>query len=144
MKLACQITVFLLLLSAAAGLQAQTESFTCKDGQAVVAMEQAAAAKKLQFRSSPFTDNYDIKYHRMEWNIDPAEYYIAGTITTYFRPVENNFATIYFDLANELQINDIQYHGQSLNDFTQNSERLQINLPSPCTFRAARFYQHPL
>jgi aminopeptidase N len=112
-------------------IQAQQESFTCKDEQAIVAMEQASAAKKLQFRSSPFTDNYDIKYHRMEWSIDPAEYYISGTVTTYFQPIESNFTAIYFDFADELQVNSVQYHGQSLNSFTQNSERLQVNLPFP-------------
>lgn len=54
--------LLLLFFALPLALQAQTADFTCKDGQAVIAMEQAAAARKLQFRSSPFTDNYDVKY----------------------------------------------------------------------------------
>ncbi|NBC09243.1 MAG: T9SS type A sorting domain-containing protein [Bacteroidetes bacterium] len=130
MKTIYHATVLLFLLGPVWGLQAQTEDFVCKDGHALVAMEKAAAAQQLRFRSSPFTDNYDISYHRMEWAIDPAEYYISGTITTYFEPTEDNFNTIYFDFANELQVNEIKYHGQTLSGYMQNEERLRIELPN--------------
>jgi aminopeptidase N len=109
---------------------AQPDAAVCKEHAALVAMEQSAAAAKLRFRSSPHTANYDIKYHRLEWEVDPAEYYISGTITTYFVPQEEGFSNIHFDMAEELDVNQIRYHGATLNGYSQNNELLSIELPA--------------
>lgn len=84
----------------------------------------------MSFRSSPFTQNYDLKYHRLEWTIDPAEYYIAGTVTTYFVPTENDFNEISFDLSTELEVDEVLYHGQSLNYQQLSGNQLKIILPN--------------
>ncbi|MBK9735835.1 MAG: hypothetical protein IPO92_13075 [Saprospiraceae bacterium] len=39
-------------------------------------------------RSNLLTANYDLKYYRFEWEIDPAIYAIKGTATPYFKVLE--------------------------------------------------------
>ncbi|MCB9294680.1 MAG: T9SS type A sorting domain-containing protein [Lewinellaceae bacterium] len=107
----------------------QTEDFVCKDFSGLVAQEQHAHEALLNFRSSPFTDNYDITYQRMEWEVDPGMYYIKGTITTYFIPTEEGFEELNFDLSDALQVNAVQYHGSALDAYNQASNRLAISLP---------------
>ncbi|TXB66338.1 M1 family metallopeptidase [Phaeodactylibacter luteus] len=113
----------LLLLSLPALANAQ-EEWVCKSGQALNAMEQL-----LDFRSSPFTDGYDVKYHRLAWEINPNNYYIEGTVTTYFKPVGSPLTQLYFDFSEALQIDGILYHGQPLAAFSQSNDLLGIPLP---------------
>lgn len=109
---------------------AQTEEWVCKDQEAITAMERGAAERQLNFRSSALTDDYDIKYHRLEWNINPNNYYISGTVTTYFMPKEANFVALHFDLANTLQVNSVIFHGQEVETYSQSNNMLTINLPN--------------
>jgi len=109
---------------------AQTEEWLCKDQEAITAMERGAAERQLNFRSSALTDDYDIKYHRLEWNINPNNYYISGTVTTYFMPKEANFVALHFDLANTLQVNSVTFHGQEVETYSQSNNMLTINLPN--------------
>ncbi len=55
--------------------------------------------------------NYDIKYWRCEWDVDPAVQYISGTVTTYFQVIEPDFQTISFDLSQNLQVDQILFNG---------------------------------
>lgn len=112
----------------AIGLWAQTDY--CKDGNEIVEMEARAHANLLQFRTNPYTSNYDLKYHRLEWTVDPRVLYIKGTITTYFVPTEVNFNEIYFELSHVLTVNSVKYHNQSLNFTLTNNDLLQISLPN--------------
>ena len=107
----------------------QTEDFVCKEFSNLVAQEQHAHQALLNFRSSPFTDNYDIRYQRLEWDVDPNVYYIKGRITTYFAPTKENFEQLNFDLSNALQVNSIEYHGNALEGHIQVDNRLAIPLP---------------
>lgn len=75
------------------------------------------------------TSDYDIKYHRLEWRVDPAVYYIQGGITTYFKPVVNNFSKISFDLATTMTVDSVIYHHQPIGFSQMNDNILQINLP---------------
>ena len=109
---------------------AQTDEWICKDQEAISAMERAAAEKHLNFRSSALTDDYDVKYHRLEWNINPNNYYISGKVTTYFMPKEANFVALHFDLSHALQVNNITFHGQEVTTFSQSNNMLTINLPN--------------
>lgn len=73
--------------------------------------------------------NYDMKYQRLCWEINPKEYFIKGSITTYFKPVVASMPEISFDMANELTCDSVVYHGQHLssNHFAGD---LTINLPT--------------
>ncbi|MCB0554291.1 MAG: hypothetical protein KDD02_12125, partial [Phaeodactylibacter sp.] len=107
----------------------QADEPVCKGVEEIAAMEQAAHEGLLDFRSSPFTDNYDIIYQRMEWNVDPNQYYIQGTVTTYFAPTRDGFTAVNFDLSSLLQIDNILYHGAGPLNYNHSGDRLEVILP---------------
>src|SRR5690349_7473342 len=65
--------------------------------------EGAAAEEKLSFEESSFTANYDLKYLRAEWNIDPRVYFISGKVTYYFQAL-SDFTQLFFDLSDSMQV----------------------------------------
>lgn len=93
-------------------------------------IEQKAFAKRLHYKASAKTVNYDIKYHRMEWNIDPDVFYIEGQVTSYFEPTGFPFDKITFDLKSSLTVDSILYHGQKLT-FSHTLDELTATLPAP-------------
>ena len=80
------------------------------------------------FAQNPF--RYDIKYHRLEFDVDPAVYYIKGAITTYFSPRNNNFSEIAFDFSEEMLVDSVIYHSQEIS-YTHNNDTVLISFPTP-------------
>lgn len=116
-----------LLLPFLPGLRAQNADI-CKELDEIQEMEAQHAAKILQFRSSPATQDYDLVYHRLEWSVDPAVHYIEGTVTSWFKPLAAGFNLINFDLADNMQVNEVTYRGTPVS-FTHADNLLQIELP---------------
>jgi aminopeptidase N len=110
--------------------QTHAQQDGCKDELLLHRMEREAAGKKLAFRSSPFTGNYDVKYHRMEWTIDPQVKHIAGRVTTYFEPATDGFQQIYFELSDTLTVNVVLYHGSPVAFQQTPDDYLIIDLPA--------------
>ncbi len=101
----------------------------CKDFDFLVEHERQHYENKLNFRTNANTQNFDIKYHRLEWEVDPRTAFISGTVTTYFIPTEINFDEINFDFSNGMTVTAIHYHGATLSsDHLQ--DNLQIALPA--------------
>lgn len=75
-------------------------------------------------------NNYDIKYHRCEWEVNPAVLYIKGKITTYFKPTVTSFNQLQFDLTDSLTVDSIKYHNVSLAFLQLPGDILQIGFPS--------------
>ena len=74
------------------------------------------------------SDNYDVKYYRCEWEVDPAIRYIKGQITIYFKTIVAS-TSISVDLMSPLVTDSVIQRGSHLS-FTQAAEGLQINFPS--------------
>jgi len=109
---------------------AQSDDLYFKDLHEIVDAERRNHADKLSFRSSPFTDNYDLKYHRLEWTVDPAQLYISGAVTSYFEAITADFQEVNFDLVTELTVSEVLHQGQPLSFIHHNDDRLQIFLPT--------------
>ncbi|SFB95615.1 Por secretion system C-terminal sorting domain-containing protein [Flexibacter flexilis DSM 6793] len=93
----------------------------------LITAERKTATAKQNFAASPFTANYDLKYHRLEWNVNPSVYYISGAITSHFVPKSNGFSEINFDMEASLEVDSILYHGQPITDYTEmEGDRLNI------------------
>lgn len=60
--------------------------------------------------ANEFTDDYDLKYHRFEWNIDPAVHYISGAVTSYFEPIGADMTEMYFQLSPDFTIDSVIFH----------------------------------
>lgn len=66
------------------------------------------------------TGNYDIKYHRLNLNVDPSVAQISGDVTTYFEAKEN-LSQITFELTQNMVVSQVLQRGNALS-FTQNSD----------------------
>jgi aminopeptidase N len=117
-------TLFLLSIFTLS-LSAQEQEWTCKDPELLEALDHYIQSPT---RTNEYTADYDIKYHRFEWTIDPAVRYIDGTVTTYFVPIADNFYHINFELDAALQVQSVSYHGQAVPFMHHQSEgRLEID-----------------
>ena len=75
--------------------------------------------------------NFDVKYYRCEWAVNPAVHYIKGAVTTHFL-ITSSSSSIEFDLANELSVSTVKQRGIPLN-FTHLNNILTISFPAPLT-----------
>lgn len=73
------------------------------------------------------SDNFDVKYYRGEWEVDPAIREIKGKVTVYFKMVVTG-QSVSLDLMNDLTVSGVSQRGNPLT-FTHSGNVLQINLP---------------
>jgi len=96
---------------------------------AIAASEGKAASKLMRVVTNPNTANYDITYHRLKLTVNPANYFISGDVTTYYK-AEQNMNTVTFDMVDELIVSSVKQRNTNLT-FTQNgTDELVINLPA--------------
>ena len=74
------------------------------------------------------SDNFDVKYYRCEWMVDPAVRYINGKVTIYFKPT-TTLTTITLDMQSPLVADSIKRNGTALS-FSQPNNTLVINFPA--------------
>lgn len=86
---------------------------------ALRAAEMASAAKRMEFRPNANTGNYDVKYQRLELNVDPTVAYISGQVTTYFEAT-SVLNQVVFDLSVHMTVSEVLQRGNPL-VFSQNS-----------------------
>jgi aminopeptidase N len=104
---------------------------TDKDFSTVVEMEAAHHHAFFHQRTNALTTDFDVVYHRMEWWLDPAEYYIRGGVTTYFKPTEADFSDLHFDFSGSLAVDSILYQGEQVGFTELGGNVLRIFLPDP-------------
>src|SRR5258705_4471122 len=61
----------------------------------------ARLMNKLAFNAAASSNNFDVKYYRCEWQVDPAVRFIKGKVTVYFI-ITSATNTISFDLMDSL------------------------------------------
>ncbi len=79
--------------------------------------------------SSDSTRNYDLKYHRLEWTLDPNVRSILGVVTTYFEAKEE-LSEVYYDLHNDLTVDSVKQGSQHLDFIRAGNDLLRIFLPA--------------
>jgi aminopeptidase N len=110
-------------------IAAQTPDYDLeKSMNAIIAAEQKHHENMLTYEPSGAGANFDIKYHRLEWRVNPAVRYISGAVTTYFKAVQS-MSLMTFDLETALRVDSVKQRGNKLT-FSQLADKtLQINLP---------------
>ena len=100
------------------------------DVESIARMERDAH-QNLFNNSGRFTaasDNFDVKYYRCEWTVDPAIRYIDGKVTVYFKAT-SALTTITLDMQSPLVADSIKRNGSSLS-FSQPNNTLVITFPT--------------
>jgi aminopeptidase N len=72
---------------------------------------------------------YDIVYHNIKLNIDPAVRQISGSVTSKLIALETNFTRFSFDLENAMTVDSILWEGAKLS-FSHSNEEVQIDITS--------------
>ncbi|HEY4800594.1 MAG TPA: peptidase M1, partial [Bacteroidia bacterium] len=97
--------------------------------QKIVEAEKKAYTKKINPKPSASISNYDVKYHRCEWNVDPAVNFIQGKVTTYFKPLTANFDSVLFNLSDTMKVDSVVYHAHGVL-FSHSGNIIRSVLPS--------------
>ena len=90
--------IFTLLFFITVKTFAQSISDDCKNINDIAMMERLSHERlALNERLTFASNNFDIKYYRLEWEVDPAIRYITGKVTAYY-VITSSTNTIAFDL----------------------------------------------
>lgn len=96
--------------------------------ETIVEAETKAALNRVNFVRNLNTGNYDLKYHRLEFEVDPGVAFISGDVTSYFEAKEN-LSQITFEIDEVLTVSQVMQRGNPLT-FTQNAnDEVVITLP---------------
>ena len=93
--------------------------------------EKISAAKTMNLAVNPNTLNYDVTYHKLEFTVDPAVYFITGKVTTTYTALTDNMLSVTFDLANQMTVTSVTKNGAPLAFSESGNNELIITLPSP-------------
>ncbi|MPS72916.1 MAG: T9SS type A sorting domain-containing protein [Chryseobacterium sp.] len=103
------------------------------DRKGLIESEMKAASRSaLDVNVNPNTLNYDLQYVRLELDLDPTQQYVSGIMTSHFKMLANS-PDIYFDLANNLTVSNVKYHGQNLTFQQLNTDEIRISFPASLT-----------
>ncbi len=125
--------IFLLFIPVAVNAQTADEFFN--QSKKIAASERQAHARLLS-PSSPASaegltgasTNFDVKYYRCEWEVDPAVRYITGKVTIYFI-VTSTSSDITFDLMSPLTADSVKQRNALLSK-QQANNTLQVFFPA--------------
>ena len=88
--------------------------------------------------------NFNVHHYRCEWQIDPGVRYIRGKVTSTFTMLQPG-TTITFDMANQLLVDSVVYHGNKITFQRPGNNSLIVNFPSSIAANAkdsvSVFYQ---
>ncbi|PKP14847.1 MAG: hypothetical protein CVU07_12785, partial [Bacteroidetes bacterium HGW-Bacteroidetes-23] len=112
-----------------------------KEINEIAEAELKSSSSLFDIQANPNTANYDVIYHRLEFDVDPVEYFISGNVTTDFIALEN-MNSITFDLgritnsnnpffSSRITVGSVMMNNQSL-PFVHNaiSKELVITFPT--------------
>jgi aminopeptidase N len=71
--------------------------------------------------------NYDLIHCRLEWNLDPTQTFISGKVTNTFLYTATD-SLVEFDLAQNMVVDSIYYHGERILSFAHTGGKIKITL----------------
>lgn len=123
------LILHIIILFSTLGIAQQTAPPEMDYMKEILVSEQRNAKAKLSYKANANTVNYDVKYHRLEWEVDPSKAEIKGKVTCYFNAMED-LNQIIFDLSKNLIVSEVSQRSLNLT-FSQNTnDELIISLPA--------------
>ncbi len=108
----------------------------CKDLEDIVAIERANHERLMSAdNATAASNNFDVKYYRCEWEVDPAVRYIKGKVTVYFT-ITSATNTISFDLVSLLTTETVK-QGNTTLTYQHSNNELKVNFTN--TLPAGKF-----
>lgn len=101
-----------------------------KDFEKLRIQEARNAFKRMTYQTNANTGNYDVVYHKIDLDVDPAQAFISGTVTTYFKP-KTGINSMVMELSDNMTVSAVNYLSDNSSlSFTQNSnDEVVIQLP---------------
>lgn len=120
---------FTLLLLVSIKTFAQMHPDNCKSIEDIAFMERLSHQRIANTTLAALaSNNFDVKYYRCEWEVDPAVRYIKGKVTVYYVVTSStNFITL--DLMSDLVTDSVKRRGLLLAK-SQSNNTLTINFPT--------------
>ncbi|PCJ66773.1 MAG: hypothetical protein COA58_04760 [Bacteroidetes bacterium] len=100
-----------------------------QDMEAIIKGEKEAFISKRNFKSKRSGQAYDIVYHKLKLNIDPAVRNIFGSVYSELVAGTDGFSQFSFDLDSRMIVDSILYEG-TLANFTHSGDEILITIPS--------------
>ncbi len=99
------IFLFVCLKASAQTPEAYCKQVTVND----IAMMERIAHERIanSANATLASNNFDVKYYRCEWEVDPAVYYITGKVTAYFVMTASS-SSISFDLMSSMTVDSVK------------------------------------
>ena len=119
---------FFILLLLGGKIFAQNENL-CKAVDEIAAIERNSFQRSHAINRSQASSNFQVTYYRCVWDIDPAVRYIKGSVTSHFI-VNSSSNIIAYDLATQLAVDSVCFHGSKTLFSRPAADVLQINLPA--------------
>ncbi len=79
--------------------------------------------------SSPADNNFDVRYYRCTWNVDPAVRYISGSVISIFK-MKVGGSSVVFDCSDTLSVDSVLYHGTAIGYKKNGGDKLELDFPS--------------
>jgi aminopeptidase N len=124
--------LLVLLIFVSLQLTAQSPAEYCKQVNDISLIEQAAHQRIIAGNNfiesiTSASNNYDVKYYRCEWEVNPAVRYITGKVTLYF-VITSPSNNIQLDLMNALVVDSVKQRNVVLTK-QHSSNTLSIDFP---------------
>jgi len=121
--------VFISLVLTGMHAFAQNPQENCKNIQDIASMERIGHERIAgRGNATLSSNNFDVKYYRCEWEVNPAVNYITGKITVHYI-ITTSASSVSFDLMNGLNVDSVKQHNIILTK-QHSSNVLQVNFPS--------------
>src|SRR5688572_29252709 len=105
--------LFLISFLLISNVLGQIPSPICKSVEEIALMERMGhdrLSSSTLYNATAASANFDVKYYRLEWEVDPAVNYIKGKVTAYFTML-STATTVSFDLMNGLVVDSVKRRG---------------------------------
>ncbi len=120
--------IFGAILLMALHVAAQQTTDYCKSVKDIAMMERINHERIANSANGTLaSNNFEVKYYRCEWEVDPAVYYITGKVTAYFVMTASS-SSISFDLMSSMTVDSVKQRTTLLTKLHSNNV-LQVNLP---------------
>ena len=118
--------LYVIMIGFVVQVQAQ---FVEKPFQHLIEKERAVALSRLLKQPLANTDNYDVKFYRLNLTPSLTTRNLSGEVTTYFVP-NQSLTNMEFDFNDQMTVSNVVWHNQNLS-FSQANNVLTVNFLQP-------------